>query len=170
MASITEDIYFYGHKQGKYACMSNFYPCNFTDENGLQFNCSEQYFMYQKCLMFDPDNSDLLTEILRSKSPTKIKQFGRQVNYYDDNVWAENRYKIMIQALLLKFSQNDDLCEILISTGNQMLYEAAKNDRIWGIGYYANDIANISTHKYGQNLLGKALMEVREQLVLTKDD
>lgn len=157
-------IYFYGHKNGQYACMSNFYPCNFVDDDN-QFNCSEQYFMYQKCLMFDPENTELLNAILHSQNPTKIKQFGRQVRNYNDKIWSEQRYEIMKQANMLKFTQNNDICEILLSTGNEMLYEAAKNDRIWGIGYYANAVANVPIHKYGQNLLGKVLMEVRDEIV-----
>ena len=47
----SDSIYFYG-LINKYSFMSNFYKCNFTDENQINFNCSEQYFMY-KCLMFD---------------------------------------------------------------------------------------------------------------------
>ena len=58
--------------------MSNFFPTSFCDNYGHTFNCSEQYFMYHKCLTFDKDNSILLNNILSNKSPTKIKAFGNR--------------------------------------------------------------------------------------------
>ena len=161
----TEDaIYFYGHTgDSPYTCMSNFYPCQFVDDVGNTFKCSEQYFMYHKCLMFDADNTALLAAILGSRSPAKIKQFGRQVANFDNDVWSENRFNIMKEANILKFSQNDDIREILLGTNDKTLYEAAKNDKIWGIGYSADVAVRTPVAKYGQNLLGRVLMEIREE-------
>jgi len=48
-------IYFYGVKNDFYY-MSNFFLTSFSDDNGNAFNCSEQYFMYHKCLTFDKHN------------------------------------------------------------------------------------------------------------------
>jgi ribA/ribD-fused uncharacterized protein len=114
------EIYFYSLKN-KFNYMSNFYKINFIDENNIQYNCSEQYFMYHKCKMFDPNNNKLLQNILSEKSPTKIKKYGRQVQNYDDNIWAKNRYNIMLQALRLKFNQNDIIKNKLINTKPKIL-------------------------------------------------
>jgi ribA/ribD-fused uncharacterized protein len=170
----TEDsIYFYGIKN-EYAYMSNFYPSIFY-ENGIKYNCSEQYFMYYKCLTFNDTlfsrvqtkentNNDLLEKILNETSPTKIKKLGRSVNNYNEEIWSNKRYEIMVNALRLKFSQNNDIKDKLIKTENKNLYEASQFDRIWGIGYFAKNAITKDKSKFGNNLLGKALMEIRNEL------
>jgi ribA/ribD-fused uncharacterized protein len=156
------EIYFYGHTSGKYACLSNFYPTIFK-ENGITYNCSEQYFMLQKCILFDPENKELMHQIITATNPSQIKHYGRCVNNFSEHVWIEHREKAMMDALMLKFTQNPDLQEILLGTGKKTLYEASKNDKIWGIGFYANDALQ-NKKKFGKNLLGKCLMEVRKRI------
>lgn len=73
----------------------------------------------------------------------------------------------MFDALLLKFTQNRHLVDLLIATGNRTLYEAAPRDRTWGIGFSAKDGLLTSPDRYGQNLLGKALMRVRQALTVS---
>ena len=159
----NQEIYFYGTKDD-FSYMSNFYNVNFTDKDGIVYNCSEQYFMYQKCKTFEPENKTLLSEILTTKSATKIKSLGRKVKNYDDKIWANLRYNIMVDALYLKFCQNDIIRKELLETKDKYLYEASKNDKIWGIGFYSNDAIDIDKKRFGLNLLGKALMQVREKL------
>lgn len=156
------EIYFYSHNAGKYTCFSNFFPVPFT-ENNITFNCTEQYFMFKKCIFFDPTNEELIKEILSSTNPSHIKSLGRSVRNFSEQSWMNYREKVMMDALMLKFTQNPDLEKILLETGNKTLYEASKNDRIWGIGFYANDALN-NKHKFGKNLLGKCLMNVRASL------
>ena len=157
-----DEIYFYGHRSGKYACFSNFYPATFTGD-GITFNCSEQYFMYQKCLLFDADNTELLKKILSSIDPAKVKRFGRQVNNFNEDIWKNHRELVMCSAVTLKFSQNNNMKKILLDTGAKMLYEASNQDKIWGIGYYADD-ALANKNSFGINLLGKCLVKVRDDL------
>ena len=64
------------------------------------------------------------------------------------------KYDVMIKALQAKFSQHKDLKDILLGTGNKTLVEDAKYDNVWGVG----------SDGKGQNLLGKALMQVRGEL------
>ena len=155
------EIYFF-RENGKYGAFSNFYHSKFI-ENGIEFNCSEQYFMYYKCLTFDKENKPLLEAILNEKSPAKIKNFGRQVKNYNDKIWNEKRYSVMINALRLKFTQNKDIKDLLISTKEKLLFEASPFDKIWGIGYEGKTAANmIDKTKFGKNLLGQALMEIRD--------
>ena len=154
-------IWFYKSNE-KHGYMSNFYKCKFTDQNGIQYNCSEQYFMYMKCLMFDPDNKILLGLILNEINPAKIKLYGREVKNFHQIIWNEHKYNIMCDAIHKKFSQNKHLQEKLYATKGKLLYEAAKNDRIWGIGYTATESRNVDHKYYGENLLGKALMRYRD--------
>ena len=144
--------------------MSNFYSCLFS-ENNIQFNCSEQYFMYMKCKTFDNNNEKLKNKILQEKSPTKIKKFGRLVKNYNDKIWSEIRYNIMKDGLLLKFTQNKYLYDQLLKTGLKKIYEASKYDKVWGIGYNTKAALELNDiHKYRSNLLGKCLEEVRNEL------
>ena len=160
---VENSIYFYNLKNDL-GYMSNFYKTKFIDKNGIEFNCSEQYFMYNKCKTFDPDNNSLLNNILNESSPSKIKKYGRDIKNYDDKIWEEIRYEIMLEALRLKFNQNETIKKKLISTKPKLLYEASKYDKIWGIGFYDEDAIKTNTNEFGRNLLGKALMEIRDEL------
>ena len=159
-------ILFYS-ENNNYGYMSNFYPSKFI-ENNVEYNCSEQYFMKKKQEMFDPTNITLSNNILNNNNPKEIKKFGRQVKNYNDVVWNNSRYNIMKNGLRLKFTQNPNLKASLIATNNKNLYEASPYDRIWGTGYNAVETLNkINLNKQnelGQNLLGKALEEIRNEL------
>lgn len=160
---MTADIYFYGCT-GKYGCFSNFYKCKFVDENNIQYNCSEQYLMYQKCLLFDPTNMDMLRKIMQTNNPVHIKALGRQIKNFNEIIWQRNRENIMHKGLLLKFSQNPDIKKILLQTVNSNLYEASRWDRIWGIGFSVAQASTSDKNRFGLNLLGKSLMAVRSAL------
>lgn len=68
--------------------------------------------------------------------------------------WASIKVDRMRQVLLAKFSQHEDLKKHLLDTGDAHLVEDSKTDAFWGIGKKEN----------GKNMLGKLLMEVRQQL------
>lgn len=157
------EIYFYTVKN-EFGYMSNFFKTNFVDDKGTPFNCSEQYFMYNKCKTFDPDNKPLLQAILTETSPSTIKSHGRHVQNFNDIIWKEKKYNIMVEALRLKFSQNETIKLKLLETHPKILYEAAPTDNIWGIGLAANTAVMTDKQKFGSNLLGKALMEIRDEL------
>lgn len=160
-----DSIYFYSHTKGNYKYMSNFYPSVFVDEVGNEFNCSEQYLMYNKCKLFDPSNDQMLLQILEEKSPAKIKALGRMVKNYNEYIWNQSRYKIMVNGIKLKFGQNQSIANELIQTNPKMLYEAAQNDNIWGIGFNAETAVTKDKTCFGSNLLGKALVHVRGELI-----
>ena len=132
------------------------------EENGLVFNCCEQYMMYRKALLF----GDSLTaaKILGSCDPAEQKRLGRTVRNFDNRIWDQHKKEIVFRGNMLKFSQNEELKQYLLSTGNRTLVEANKHDRIWGIGMYSDDRQLLRTELWGKNLLGKILMEVREEL------
>ena len=51
----------------------------------------------------------------------------------------------------------------LLETGERVLAEASRSDRVWGIGLNESE-AGDRMEEWGQNLLGKALMCVRERI------
>jgi len=70
-----------------------------------------------------------------------------------------------VDANLAKFSQNPQLKAFLLGTGSRILVEASPVDKIWGIGLAQDNPAAENPKQWkGLNLLGFALMEVRQQL------
>ena len=70
----------------------------------------------------------------------------------------------MKTAVLLKFSQNEEIRQFLFRTVGMMIVEASPTDTIWGIGLSVDDkkAENRSNWK-GENRLGKILMVVRDE-------
>ena len=117
--------------------------------------------MLEKALLFDPSKVDA---IVAAKRPEEAKRLGREVQNYREDVWRAKRYKLMVEVLKAKF-QREDLRKILLATEDRILVEASPYDRIWGVGLAVEDARIFDERKWrGQNLLGKALMEVRDYL------
>lgn len=160
-AAPQDVILFYGTK-GPYGFFSQFQSCEFV-EDGVRFCCAEQYMMYKKSLLF----GDKITaaKILVATQPMEIKKLGRSVSNFDEATWALHREEIVVNGNWLKFSNSPLFRTALLGTGNSILAEASPNDRVWGIGLGISDpIAKIPSRWSGLNLLGKALMTVRERL------
>ena len=119
--------------------------------------------MAKKAELFKDD--EVLEKIIQCNSPAEAKKLGREVKNYDDKLWLENRYEIVKQGNFYKFSQNLDLKNFLLNTKDRVLVEASPVDPIWGIGMAEDhkDVLNPEKWK-GLNLLGFALMEVRDEL------
>ncbi|KAM3528596.1 hypothetical protein MY4038_005831 [Beauveria bassiana] len=103
--------------------------------------------MYQKAILFDDNEAG--EEILAADSPRKVKALGRKglcKGTTEDSAPIEG-----------------SLMDMLLATGTKELVEASPTDRIWGVGYSARN-APANRAKWGKNLLGKVLMEVREVL------
>ena len=142
--------------------MSNWWLSDFTI-NDIIFSSMEQYMMYNKAICFNDEIT--AAKILATTDVAEIKALGRQVKRYDDNHWNGVRQIIVYEGLLAKFSQNDELKKQLKSTGNAILAECAVQDRIWGIGLSMKDANRFDRSQWkGQNLLGYALMLVRDKL------
>lgn len=119
--------------------------------------------MYQKASCFHDEKT--ASEILDIDDMARIKELGRRVAGYDDNVWNGLRQIIVYEGLMAKFFQNEELKQQLMMTGDATLAECAIRDRIWGIGLSMNDPGRFDRENWkGQNLLGYALMMVRNKL------
>ena len=131
--------------------------------NGITFSSMEQYMMYQKAVCFKDE--EIAEKILATTDVAVIKALGRQVKGYNDGYWNGVWQLLVYEGLKEKFTQNENLKKLLLDTEDSILAECAVNDRIWGIGLSMKDSNRLEPEKWrGQNLLGYALMMVRERI------
>lgn len=145
--------------------LSNWYLSQFSVDE-ITFSSMEQYMMHKKAVCFqDYDTAD---RILETEDVSQIKKLGRKVSNYDENYWNGVRQIVVYRGLLEKFGQNDEMKKLLLETGDSVMAECAVKDRIWGIGLSMTDPDRLDrTCWKGQNLLGYALMMVRETLAMS---
>jgi ribA/ribD-fused uncharacterized protein len=118
---------------------------------------SEQAFMMAKAMFFG--DFDMFEKIKAENNPPVCKKLGRKVKLYVDSEWVKARFSHMVAILELKFA-DPKLKKILQETGDCVLAEASPYDRVWGIGR-TKEQALGGAGWNGENLLGKALMQVR---------
>ena len=146
-----------------YSPLSNFYKQEFTYKGHL-VGSLEQAYMYEKALYFN--DLDRLHELTQGPiTPQHAKSLGRKVKPFNADEWTAVSYQKMVEALRVKFNE-PNLKQLLINTHNLILVEASPFDAIWGIKIGMDELDKL-THLpnfNGQNLLGKALMQVRDEL------
>lgn len=146
----------------EYGFLSNWYMSDFI-ENGRTYTSVEQYLMYGKAKVFKDE--EMQQAILSTNDVSMIKNYGRQVKGYNETIWNGFRQLVLYRGLRLKFSQNEELKQNLINTGEDILVECAKTDKIFACGVSMKDPIRFDITKWsGKNLLGFALMDLREQL------
>ena len=123
----------------------------------------EQYMMAEKArIMVDEDTR---MKILQAENPKDIKALGRLVKNFDPKKWDENKVSVVTYGNYHKFCKNEELKAFLRSTENKVLVEASPYDTIWGIGLSADAPEAKRPELWkGTNLLGFALMKIRERL------
>lgn len=136
---------------------------------GKKFHLREQFMMLMKALLFAKDdnrifNLDIANKIMLSNNAGVIKAYGRQIKGFTNIYWDEWKYKFVVNGNYLQFSQDEKMKKILLETGNREIVEASQTDNIWGIGYNQCDAVKVDKSKWGQNLLGKSIMDVRDFL------
>jgi ribA/ribD-fused uncharacterized protein len=142
---------------------SNWHPAKFLGEDGLEYNCSEQYMMAEKARIF---NDETVREmILAAKDPRDQKALGRKVSGFDTVEWGKHAKEVVYRACYHKFTQNPKLMANLMETTGTLLVEASPYDKIWGIGIGEDDPARLDPKKWkGTNWLGEILTKLREDL------
>ena len=142
---------------------SNWYKVDIVIDNKT-FTSSEQYYMYMKAFIFN--DFDTAKLILATNNCKEQKKLGRNVKGFDQQRWDILKYDVMWTGVYNKFLQNPGLLTMLRSEQCEKFVEASPFDRIWGIGYDENTAMTVSENEWGENLLGKILTNVRDQLTL----
>jgi ribA/ribD-fused uncharacterized protein len=79
------------------------------------------------------------TGIVAAPHPGAAKALGREVRGFDEQLWAEHRFGVVVAGNMAKFDQHRQLRDFLAGTGSRVLVEASPRDSVWGIGVAADD-------------------------------
>lgn len=160
-------LHFWGHRprpDGRVgaSCLSQWWPSPFAVD-GVEYATAEHWMMAGKARLFEDAEAE--RQVLAAGHPSQAKKAGRLVRGFDETIWERERFRIVVEGSVHKFSAHPELREFLLNTGDRVLVEASPVDRVWGIGLAADDEAASDPERWrGPNLLGFALMAARERL------
>lgn len=133
---------------GEYFFLSNFYEGKPFEFKGYMFTNVEAAFQSQK----HPGDEYQFSKM----RPSQAKKLGRNILLRND--WEKVKNDVMYEACKAKFSQDEELKQRLLDTGNEYIQEGNNHfDKIWGV-------IKQSGKWVGENRLGKILMKIREEL------
>lgn len=147
MADATATIHFYS-ASGEYGCFSNFSRHSIFVA-GKRWPTSEHYFQAMKFKGTEHEEA-----VRRARRPMDAANLGRDRKRPLRRDWESVKDQIMLEAVRTKFTQHDDLKAALLATGDATLVEHTANDDYWGDGGDGR----------GKNMLGRILMQVRDEL------
>ena len=142
-----EAILFYDYKTKPYKEFSNFYPSE-IDIDGKTYPTVEHYFQAWKAT--DKEHHEKIRE---AKTPDEAKQLGKSIKNRSD--WEEIKSDVMFNGVYAKFTQNEELKKLLLSTGDRIIHEHTRKDKVWGWYDWK-----------GEDRLGRILMEVRKKILI----
>jgi type I restriction enzyme, S subunit len=123
--------------------------------NGVRIRTSEA--LYQACRF--PHMPDLQRQIIDERSPMAAKMRGKPFRSQSRPDWDEVRVALMRWSIRVKLTQNPDrFGAVLEETGDLPIVEHSRRDRFWGA------VALNDDELEGQNVLGRLLMELRQEI------
>ena len=138
--------------RGEYGFLSNMYDCPVT-YNGVTYKSSESAYQAQRPVKQEDRDKFVFLSGLEAK---------KLVNELEGRTdWHVVNTGIMEEIVRAKFQQNPSLTKMLLATGDRQLVEGNRwHDTYWGV-----------CNGRGENMLGKILMKVREEMKqeLTKE-
>ena len=103
-------LFFWGHQPGKAgitsSCFSQWYEAPFVTD-GQRYATAEHFMMAEKAVLFG--DLPARARVLEAPTPGAAKAIGRGVSGFDEAVWAENRFSIVVRANQAKFTQHPEL-------------------------------------------------------------
>lgn len=147
-----DEIRFYRANEKPYGVFSNLYKRTIEFE-GVEYPTSEHAYQAGKAR-----KEAVKKWLMEAPSPSLLAMAAHGLYVWDVAPnWSKTKFDRMRGVLLAKFTQHEDLRELLLSTGDARLVEVATVDnavnRLWG-----------EVNGVGKNMLGVLLMELRENL------
>ncbi|MBI9044188.1 MAG: NADAR family protein [Anaerolineaceae bacterium] len=148
-------IHFY-HEFEPFGEFSNFYLDHPIELDGLSWPTSEHYYQAMKF----PNHPEIREEIRQTSECLQTKVLANEIytHLVDQDWWDNSKDAVMLKAVRAKFTQHQDLQDFLLDSGDQILIEHTENDLYWGDGLDGS----------GKSMLGKVLMQVREEIKKTQ--
>jgi len=145
--AMAEVIRFYstGDEYGEFSNFAAF-PVRLANK---MWPTTEHYFQAMKF-----ENAAEREEIRKASSPMLAARMGRDRKRKLRRDWESVKVSIMREAVLAKFTQHENLKQLILSTGDADIIEHTANDDFWGDGGNGR----------GKNWLGRILVEVRDKL------
>ena len=141
---------------------SQWYPSPFS-VNEIVYKSAGHWMMARKALLFGDRKA--FKRIIEADRLEEVRIVSHMVNNFDEATWSERKYDIVREGNFHKFNQGKKLRERLLNTGTAILAEANPADNVWGIGLSQDSRNAKDPYAWkGLNLLGFALMEIREYL------
>lgn len=146
------EVRFYRANEKPYGPLSNLYKRPVIFE-GEEYQTSEHAYQAGKA-----KKEEVKKWLMAAPSPALLAMAAHGLYVWDVHPdWSKTKFDRMKKILVCKFTQHQDLQQLLLSTGNKRLVEVATVDnavnRLWG-----------EVNGKGQNKLGVLLMEVREEI------
>jgi type I restriction enzyme S subunit len=139
----------------RFGGLSNMAPGFPLRVNNVRIRTSEA--LYQACRF--PHMPDVQRKIIDEHSPMTAKMRSKPFRDESRPDWDAARVKIMRWCLRVKLAQNwREFGRLLLATGDRPIVEQSRRDDFWG-AKVAQDGSLV-----GMNVLGRLLMELREQL------
>jgi len=147
-----KEVRFYRANEKPYGAFSNLYKREIIFE-GEAFETAEHAYQAGK-----PRKPEVRQWLMAAPSPSLLAMAAHGLYVWDVSPeWSKNKFDRMKRVLRAKYTQHDDLRELLLSTRDARLVESATVNnavnRLWG-----------EVNGVGQNKLGVFLMEIREEL------
>ena len=140
---------------------SNFHRCAFK-VNNKWFHSSEQYIQMKKALYFGDQAA--AHKIEAADDALECKRISREIESFDADAWNEIARTETYFGISEKFRQNTKLKNTLLQTGDKIIVECSY-DKIWGSGIHLNNVNALNKETWvGNNLLGKILMDIRNDI------
>ncbi len=146
------EVRFYRASEKPYGAFSNLYRRAIEFE-GEKFASSEHAYQAGKAR-----KPEVRKWLMEAPSPALLAMAAHGLYVWDiSSDWSKIKFDRMKRVLQAKFTQHEDLKQLLLSTGTARLVESATVDnvvnRLWG-----------EVNGVGKNKLGELLMEVRAEL------
>ena len=151
-------------QQDEMGCFSLFSPCEFKDINGLKYSSLIHFTNSQKAILFDDHSSHKM--IMKTNDISEIIRIGQHIKHFDREKWDKVSYKFTYEGNIYKFSQNEELFELILSFPlNTIFINCDKNDPKYGNGLSIKDPNSMNPYEWkGENLLGFQITKVRDTL------